>query len=72
MKELLEQLIKELVDKPDEVVVTEVETERMVISMNCALAMEMLARLSAATAELLRRSEPLFPPSLPKEAVSVL
>ena len=31
MKELLEQLIKELVDKPDEVVVTEVETERMVI-----------------------------------------
>ena len=31
MKELLEQLIKELVDKPDEVIVTEVETERMVI-----------------------------------------
>ncbi|MDP7716456.1 MAG: KH domain-containing protein [Candidatus Marinimicrobia bacterium] len=31
MKELLEQLVKELVDKPDEVVVTEVETERMVI-----------------------------------------
>ena len=31
MKELLEQLIEELVDKPDEVVVTEVETERMVI-----------------------------------------
>ena len=31
MKELLEQLIKELVDKPDEVLVTEVETERMVI-----------------------------------------
>ena len=31
MKELLEQLIKELVDKPDEVIVTELETERMVI-----------------------------------------
>ena len=26
MKELLEQLVKELVDKPDEVVVTQVET----------------------------------------------
>ncbi len=32
MKELLEQLIKELVEKPDEVVVTEVETERMIIN----------------------------------------
>ena len=31
MKKLLEQLVKELVDKPDEVLVTEVETERMVI-----------------------------------------
>ena len=31
MKELLEQLIKELVDKPDEVFVTQIETERMVI-----------------------------------------
>ena len=31
MRELLEQLIRDLVDKPDEVVVNEVETERMVI-----------------------------------------
>ena len=70
MKKLLEQLVKELVDKPDEVIVTEVETERMVI-YELRLVMGTLARLSAVTAELLRLFEPSFPPLQPKKAANV-
>ena len=69
MKELLEQLIKELVDKPDEVVVTEVETERMVIyelRVGDGDVGKIIGR-HGRTAAALRT---LFPPSLPKEAVS--